>query len=106
MAQFGVGENVLGDTSAITRALERRGFTGGGALNQMSAAAPGGAPSVPPNITGGGSPMGGMAAPTMAPQAPEMAAIAPVGNEEAMIIVKALNDRLKAISNVETSNIA
>lgn len=107
MAQFGTGENVLGDTSAITRALERRGLAGTGALDQMSAASPGGQPPTPPSIpTGSALPTGVGAAPTgAAALSPEMAAMAPAGNEEAMLIVKALNDRLKAISNAEQAQV-
>lgn len=98
MAQFGTGENALGDTDAIKAALDRRGLTGGSpALDQMSASAAG---AQPPTMGAPGSiPTPG--APGAAPlPSPELGG-GVAGNEEAMIIVKALDSRLKAISKTE-----
>lgn len=109
---FGIGSQLLGNTGAIDAALQRR-QTGGSVppLSQVSTAAPGpssptptgnpgqtgatpgipgGAPTTPP--PGGGLPVAGQATQAQ-PQGPQ--------NPEAALIIKALGDRLKALSSIE-----
>jgi hypothetical protein len=108
--------NILQQADPIARALQRR--SGGGqttpVMNQMSGSAPGQQPPQNPNIPpGAGSPypdtlasmarrtgqsVGGSASPGMGPATPP--------KSEAEIIVRALMDRLKALTRIEGGGVA
>jgi len=81
------------DVGAIMRALQRR--QGGNPQPALEQQGPGGAsPAVqPPNIT--------TATPSAVPQGVSAQGSQPVPDDEKILIIKALRDRLKAISNVE-----
>lgn len=117
MAQFGIGSPMIG-ADPVAQAMQRRGIGGGAGegvplLDQQSLSSPTGpgvAPPAPvPVPTGGAIP----AAPALPPEAPgaipmpeDTAALTPEGvippgHPEADIIIKALRDRLKAISTIQ-----
>ena len=88
--------NVSPDAMAAIRdALNRRGMGEGvPALNQQSGASPTAAP-LPAQPQGGGLPM------PSGPMGSEAMAGMPMVNPEAEIILKAMSQRLKAISDIE-----
>ena len=99
-----------GGGSAIADAMARRGMTSGSVLNQVGTANPNAAetPAVP--VVGAGSPSGVPQVPPVQLPAPQdqqpqgQNTAVPVGNPEAQIIIRALNQRLGSISKIDEAN--
>jgi hypothetical protein len=103
----------IGGGQSIKDAMARRGL-GGGATSAVSPSAPTFDPSTQPSAlpTGQapGMPSGGTTTPqAMAPTAPQ-APMTPMGtaptNDEPSLIVKALSERLKALSQLQSGGMA
>ena len=94
------------EMSAIKGALDRRGQGDSvPALAQQSALSATPSP-VPPDIQGGvPPPVGGEMAQAVSPEPLSPSIGTPVGSPEAELIIKALGQRLKSLSNVDESKI-